>query len=174
MKTVLVARGAAITPRRAKLIEVLLASDGHPTVAEIHEEVRDEEPGGEGRRDHAPARQADRARFGRPSDRRRDTEEVRGAFPSTSLATIYNTIELLKATGQVLELQFSGAANRYDGRRPHPHPHLMCFRCGTIEDIDMGGLDEETEAVSTSTGYKIVSRRTDYYGICPLCQAAEA
>jgi Fur family peroxide stress response transcriptional regulator len=137
MKTVLAERGAAITPRRAKLIEVLLASDGHPTVAEIHEEVRE-------------------------------------AFPSTSLATIYNTIELLKATGQVLELQFSGASNRYDGRRPQPHPHLMCFRCGIIEDIDMGGLDEETEAVSTSTGYRIVSRRTDYYGVCPLCQAEEA
>ena len=136
MKAVLAARGAAITPRRAKLIEVLLASDRHPTVAEIH-------------------------------------EEVRGAFPSTSLATIYNTIELLKATGQVLELEFSGAANRYEGLRPQPHPHLICSLCGAIEDVDTDGLEDETEAVSTSTGYKIVSTRTDYYGICPTCQTAE-
>ena len=136
MKTVLEARGAAITPRRAKLLEVLLASEVHPTVGEIH-------------------------------------EAVRGAFPSTSLATIYNTIELLKVTDQVLEIQFSGAANRYDGRRPQAHPHLMCFRCETIEDVDLAGLDEQAQAISASTGYKIVGRRTDYYGICPSCQAAE-
>jgi len=136
IKTVLGARGAVITPRRAKLLEVLLASEVHPTVGEIH-------------------------------------EEVRGAFPSTSLATIYNTIELLKATGQVLEIQFSGAANRYDGRRPQPHAHLMCSRCETIEDVDLTDLEEQAQAISASTGYKIVGRRTDYYGICPSCQVAE-
>ena len=136
MKTVLEARGAAITPRRAKLLEVLLASEVHPTVGEIH-------------------------------------VEVRGAFPSTSLATIYNTIELLKATGQVLEIQFSGAANRYDGRRPQPHPHLMCLRCETMEDVDLPGLDEQAEGIGAATGYKIIGRRTDYFGICPACQAEE-
>jgi Fur family peroxide stress response transcriptional regulator len=136
MKTVLEARGAAITPRRAKLLEALLASEVHPTVGEIH-------------------------------------DQVRRAFPSTSLATIYNTMELLKATGQVLELQFSGTANRYDGRRPQPHPHLMCLRCDTIEDVDLAGLDEQAEEIGAATGYKIVGRRTDYYGICPPCQAEE-
>ena len=136
MKAVLEARGAAITPRRAKLLEVLLASELHPTVGEIH-------------------------------------VEVRGAFPSTSLATIYNTIELLKATGQVLEIQFSGAANRYDGRRPRPHPHVMCLSCETIDDLELEGLDEQSAAVGAATGYRIVGRRTDYYGVCPSCQALE-
>ena len=49
--------------------------------------------------------------------------EVRRWYPSTSLATIYNTIDLLKEAGQILELEFSGSANRYDGRRPAYHPH---------------------------------------------------
>ena len=105
--------------------------------------------------------------------------EVRRWYPSTSLATIYNTIELLKEAGEILELEFSGAANRYDGRRPDPHPHLVCLTCEHIDDMD--GIDDPRaagdggglEQLSRATGYKLVSQRTDYYGVCPACQDAD-
>lgn len=105
--------------------------------------------------------------------------EVRRWYPSTSLATIYNTIDLLKEAGQILELEFSGAANRYDGRRPASHPHLVCLACEAIEDMD-GGADGDPPAdgvndldrLSRATGYNLVSQRTDYYGVCPACQNA--
>ena len=98
-------------------------------------------------------------------------QEVRRYFPGTSLATIYNTIELLKEAGQVLEIEFSGAANRYDGWRPEPHPHLICDECGRIEDLDMAEIREPLETVSASTGYEITHTRSDYYGVCPECKA---
>ena len=103
--------------------------------------------------------------------------EVRRWHPSTSLATIYNTIELLKDAGQILELEFSGAANRYDGRRPAPHPHLVCLTCEEIEDMedadDPRGGGDSLDRLSRATGYKLVSQRTDYYGVCPACQDAD-
>ena len=102
--------------------------------------------------------------------------EVRRWYPSTSLATIYNTIELLKEAGQILELEFSGAANRYDGRRPDPHPHLVCLVCEDIDDMDDAGDNDGgggLERLSRVTGYKLVSQRTDYYGVCPACQGAD-
>ena len=99
--------------------------------------------------------------------------EVRRWYPSTSLATIYNTIELLKDAGQILELEFSGAANRYDGRRPMSHPHLICLACESIEDMDDANDDDgHLDKVSEDTGYRLVRHRTDYYGICPSCQEA--
>ena len=102
--------------------------------------------------------------------------EVRRWYPSTSLATIYNTIELLKEAGQILELEFSGAANRYDGRRPAAHPHLVCLDCEAIEDMDgdppAAGVGLDLDRLSRATGYKLVSQRTDYYGVCPACQSA--
>ena len=97
-------------------------------------------------------------------------QEVTRSFPGTSLATVYNTIELLKEAGQVLEIEFSGAANRYDGRRPQSHPHLICLECERIEDGDLAEPDLPLDAVAAATGYKLVSRRTDYYGVCPACQ----
>ena len=134
MRDALQERGVSITSKRRKLLEVLLASENHPTVGEIHEGVR---------------------RY----------------YPGTSLATIYNTIELLKETGQVLEIEFSSAANRYDGRIPQSHPHLICVNCERVEDLDSVELDDPIDSISEATGYQIIRRRTDYYGICPQCQS---
>ena len=141
MKDALREKGVVVTRKRAKLLEVLLASDRHPSVSEIH-------------------------------------EGVRAAYPGTSLATIYNTIEILKETGQVLEIEFSASANRYDGRIPVSHPHLVCLQCEKVEDMDenMDGSapQDPLDRVSQATGYEIVRLRTDYYGTCPECLKASS
>ena len=137
MRSSLSSLGVSITRRRAKMLEVLASTDRHPSVNELH-------------------------------------AEVRRWYPSTSLATIYNTIEILKEAGQILELEFSGSANRYDGRRPSSHPHLICLQCEAIEDMDLpeSGADR-LDLLSDATGYRLVRERTDYYGICPDCQQNE-
>ena len=141
MKAALVARGVAVTRKRAKLLEVLLASDRHPSASEIH-------------------------------------EGVKVSYPGTSLATIYNTIEILKEAGQVLEIEFSSSSNRYDGRIPESHPHLVCLQCEKVEDIT--GLGEGApnhsalESVAQVTGYDLIRLRTDYYGTCPECLEASS
>ena len=45
-------------------------------------------------------------------------QEVRAEFPTTSLATVYKTIALLKELNEVLELGFPDGSNRYDGSNP--------------------------------------------------------
>jgi Fur family peroxide stress response transcriptional regulator len=47
-------------------------------------------------------------------------EQVRAEFPTTSLATVYKTIALLKEVNEVLELRFPDRSNRYDGNKPFP------------------------------------------------------
>jgi Fur family peroxide stress response transcriptional regulator len=95
---------------------------------------------------------------------------VRETCPTTSLATIYKTLDTLKELGEVLELEFRDGSNRYDGVRPDAHPHLICTRCGRIEDLDLEGLDALAEQVAESTGYQIRSHRVDFYGFCAQCQ----
>jgi len=91
-------------------------------------------------------------------------------FPTTSLATVYKTITLLKEIGEVIEMGFGDESNRYDGRNPHPHPHIMCVKCKSIIDPDLSSLKEMSNELSAETGYKIVSHRLDFFGICPNCQ----
>lgn len=97
-------------------------------------------------------------------------EKVRINFPTTSLATVYKTITVIKELGEVLELEFSNEQNRYDGNNPQPHPHLICLKCREIVDPELSSLEHLTRELTADTGYKILSHRLDFYGICPKCQ----
>lgn len=92
-------------------------------------------------------------------------------YPTMSLATVYKTLALLKQKGEVLELQFSELGNRYDGHSPSPHPHVICTDCGDIVDPSLLDMEEITGKMMAETGFKIMTHRLDFYGLCPSCQA---
>lgn len=96
--------------------------------------------------------------------------EVKAEFPTTSLATVYKTISLLKELHEVIELGFPDGSNRYDGHNPVPHPHLICMKCKKIMDPEVTNLDALSKEMSRKTGYKIFHHRLDFFGLCPECQ----
>jgi Fur family peroxide stress response transcriptional regulator len=98
---------------------------------------------------------------------------VRVDFPTTSIATVYKTLAVLKTIGEVLELEFSSDYNRYDGKKPGPHPHLICIKCKKISDPNLASLADMTEKLALESGYRLLTHRLDFYGICPQCQKEE-
>jgi Fur family peroxide stress response transcriptional regulator len=96
-------------------------------------------------------------------------EKVRVEFPTTSLATIYKTVSLLKEINEVLELGFADGSSRYDGNKPLPHPHVICTKCKKIIDPDLSSLKDMTKEVAEETGFKILTHRVDFFGICREC-----
>ncbi len=97
-------------------------------------------------------------------------EQVKREFPTTSLATVYKNISILKEQGEVIELSFGADSSRYDGKRPDPHPHLICTQCKRIIDPDLDSLEYVAEELVRETGFRITSHRLDFFGICPDCQ----
>ena len=100
-------------------------------------------------------------------------ETVRREFPTTSIATIYKTVHLLKQINEVLELGFPDGSNRYDGNKPFPHPHVICVRCQKIIDSDLGSLKHMIAEVADKTGFDILTHRLDFFGICGDCKGKE-
>lgn len=105
-------------------------------------------------------------------------ERVRVDYPTTSLATIYKTIDMLKGIGEVLELSV-GESHRYDGRDPRPHPHLICEDCGSIIDLAIDGplgdpmfLLAQAAEVAATRGYHDVMPQLEFRGRCTACHAA--
>ena len=96
--------------------------------------------------------------------------QVKSRFPTTSLATVYKTVHLLKEIGEILEIGFADGRSRYDGNKPYPHPHLICTRCQSIIDPEVNLLDQLTGEVAKATGYRITSHQVELFGICPACQ----
>lgn len=100
-------------------------------------------------------------------------ETVKRDFPTTSIATIYKTIHVLKQINEVLEIGFPNGSNRYDGNKPFPHPHVICVRCKKIIDPDLESLKDMTRELINETGFEILSHRLDFFGICGDCKVKE-
>jgi Fur family peroxide stress response transcriptional regulator len=97
-------------------------------------------------------------------------DQIKAQFPTTSPATVYKTLNLLKEMDEVLELGFSDDDNRYDGNKPYPHPHLICICCRRMMDPEVSLAQSLIQKVAQSSGYQIVGHRLDFYGLCPDCQ----
>ena len=97
-------------------------------------------------------------------------ERIKGDFPTTSLATVYKTVSLLKEMGEVLELSLAHVGNRYDGNKPYPHPHVICTKCGQILDPEFAAMAGISQEMARQTGYQITHHQLNFFGLCPKCQ----
>jgi Fur family transcriptional regulator, peroxide stress response regulator len=104
-------------------------------------------------------------------------EQLKETFPTTSLSTVYKTLDILKEMGEVVVLGFSGDDTHYDATGSTEHPHLICLKCRKIIDVDVpsfqDSIQEVTVDVAEHSDYQIVSHRVDFFGICPECQRDE-
>jgi Fur family peroxide stress response transcriptional regulator len=93
-------------------------------------------------------------------------------MPSLSQATIYNTLQVMAGMGLVRELSTTGEGPaRYDADL-HPHAHLVCTRCGRIDDFDSPALAMPAPGdFPSGSGYDVESMSVFFYGRCPACRA---
>jgi len=97
--------------------------------------------------------------------------EVRKEIPNISLGTVYRNLKLLRESGEISEIDFSGTFSRFDGN-PDNHYHFRCEKCGRVFDVDEPvnrGLDER---IAQKTGFKISYHRLEFRGLCKECQKA--
>ena len=80
-------------------------------------------------------------------------DQVRQISPTTSLATIYKTLDTLREMGEVLEIQPGDGRQHFDGIRPHFHPHVICTQCGEIQDVEVEGLTGLPGLAQSASGY---------------------
>jgi Fe2+ or Zn2+ uptake regulation protein len=64
-------------------------------------------------------------------------EAVERRLPNVSLPTVYSALELFEDLGLVHRIGVRQGAVLYDPR-PDPHDHMVCDRCGRVEDLDAG------------------------------------
>lgn len=97
-------------------------------------------------------------------------ERIKAQFPTTSLATVYKTLDLLKEMGEVLEIGLR-EDNHYDGNRPYPHPHLICVKCHKIMDGDLEApLHTLVVEIENIFDFQILRHQLNFYGYCLDCQ----
>lgn len=87
--------------------------------------------------------------------------------------TVYRTLKLLKEGGLVDELDLmhqTGDQHFYETRTKQEHAHIICLRCGKVEEFFGDPLQRLRRQVEAHFGFQIVIARTEIGGYCAHCQ----
>jgi Fur family ferric uptake transcriptional regulator len=97
--------------------------------------------------------------------------------PKLNRVTVYRTLKLLKEGGLVDELDlmhYGGDQHYYETRLKGEHAHIICLRCGKVEEFFGDPLQRLRKQVESHFGFQILLTRTEIGGYCSHCQALRA
>jgi Fur family ferric uptake transcriptional regulator len=94
---------------------------------------------------------------------------VRRRLPDISMATVYRNLETLAEHGLIRRLWEVGAPRRYDGEIAD-HYHVVCERCGRVDDVPLGAVNGFIDEVRRVSDYDVQGYRLGFYGLCPDCR----
>ncbi len=97
--------------------------------------------------------------------------------PKLNRVTVYRSLKLFKEGGLVDELDLmhhSGDQHYYETRLKKEHAHVICLRCGKIEEFFGEPLKEMRRQVEEHLGFEVALTRTEIGGYCPHCRALRA
>ena len=92
-------------------------------------------------------------------------DRLRRDFPRVALATVYNNLNRLAEEGHIRRLSVEGMPDRFD--RTQRHDHLLCRRCGALEDIRLSDL---TAWLEKETGIPILAYDLKLLYLCNECR----
>ena len=89
------------------------------------------------------------------------------------LATVYRSMHLLEGVGMVKRFDFGDGAARFElvGENDDGHHHhLVCTRCAGVVEIEECSARELERRIGARNGFKAVTHKLEFFGICPGCQ----
>lgn len=97
--------------------------------------------------------------------------------PKLNRVTVYRTLKMLKEGGLVDELDLmhiGGDQHYYETRMKAEHAHVICLRCGKVEEFFGEPLQKLRRQVESHFGFQVILARTEVGGYCAHCQVLRA
>ncbi len=95
--------------------------------------------------------------------------QLKPRYPSLSLTTVYNTLDVLVAMGVVNAIGSVGDDKVHFDGNVSPHINLACQSCHQIFDLDSDCVNELDAEIHAKSGFEINGSRILYFGTCPSC-----
>jgi Fur family transcriptional regulator, ferric uptake regulator len=90
------------------------------------------------------------------------------------LATIYRVLTQFESAGLVQRHHFEGGQSIFELNEGDHHDHLVCVRCGVIEEFFDETIERRQLAVAERLGFEITDHALILYGVCGECRAQSA
>jgi len=94
---------------------------------------------------------------------------------SVTKEELKEALELFCRLGFAQRKEFIGQPPVYEHRHlGEHHDHLICTRCGRIQEFYLPKLEALQEEIARQYGFKSLDHRLEIYGLCAQCQATRA
>lgn len=104
----------------------------------------------------------------------RVTEGVRARLGTVSTQAVYDVLDALTSTGLARRIEPAGSPALFESRVADNHHHVVCRRCGAVEDIDCAVGAAPCLEASDTGGFKLDEAEITFWGLCPDCQTRSA
>jgi len=71
-------------------------------------------------------------------------------------------------------MHYGGDQHYYETRRKGEHAHVICLRCGKVEEFFGEPLQRLRKQIESHFGFEILLARTEVGGYCAHCQTIRA
>lgn len=99
-------------------------------------------------------------------------QRVQRTAPAVNLTTIYRTLDLLERLGLVRHTHLGHGAPTYSANE-HEHVHLVCHRCGRVDEVSSGLFGELATMLRTNRGFHLDPGHLALSGTCADCAGAD-
>lgn len=86
------------------------------------------------------------------------------------LATVYRVLTQFETAGLVTRHNFEGGHSIFELNQGHHHDHLVCVKCGGVEEFVDPVVESRLHEIVAKSHYKMTDHSLNIYGLCPKCQ----
>ncbi|WP_157268779.1 ferric iron uptake transcriptional regulator [Azohydromonas aeria] len=102
--------------------------------------------------------------------------ELLNAGSDIGLATVYRVLMQFEQAGLLARSNFDGGKSVFELRQDAHHDHLVCMRCGRVEEFHDAAIEDRQRAVAEAMGFELREHALTLYGLCsaPTCGGSQA
>jgi Fur family ferric uptake transcriptional regulator len=91
------------------------------------------------------------------------------------LATVYRVLMQFEQAGLLSRSNFDTGKAVFELRQSSHHDHLVCVRCGRVEEFHDAEIEDRQRAVAEAMGFRLREHALTLYGLCsaPTCAGAD-
>ena len=86
------------------------------------------------------------------------------------LATVYRVLTQFENAGILVRHHFDEGRATYELQEGRHHDHIVCVRCGQVEEFVDPEIEKAQRQVATRLGYEMTDHSLVLYGICRECR----
>lgn len=95
---------------------------------------------------------------------------LRESGEEIGLATVYRVLTQFEEAGLVVRHHFETGQSVFELDHGEHHDHLVCIKCGHVEEFCDHSIEARQEEIAKLAGYKMTDHALNIYGVCADCQ----